>query len=384
MEALLKYRDTVKGGKEVEEEGDSLVFADGSRLPKTTTTAFFVKEGEPPLSLGDVFAFRRARAQGKRLPAAGDQRYIPFLVGRDLEQFLGGKKKSSKYIVAARDRPASNEKADESSLRKRKSDDVQREGKAAVQIESTAKKAKLTEPKLSPQESLLKKIQKREGVRRTRNSVLMSNVSFQGFVMAAKEEIKRKRKRIMMEDSTQNVNRRKRNQRGCPIIVVPAALTSPITMYNVRAFLEEGKYVKLEEAKKQNPIKEPAIYIEKRLGDIGFVRFKIVDSVKKFQDSDWERLAAVITHGPKWQFKDWIFKDTATIFSKCRGLHVYFDDNKLEPHIKTWNVVKLPLKKQSRHEDSLQQHRVWGEIERFLSSKKPDLLDAGKVVVNST
>lgn len=121
--------------------------------------------------------------------------------------------------------------------------------------------------------------------------------------------------------------------------------------------------------------------VEKAIGEHGVVRFKVVDSIKRFRTEDWERVVAVFTMGPTWQFKDWkIWKsDPALIFANCQGLHLYFDDAKLAPHLMTWNVLLCPLKKQTRSQDGIEQHRVWSAIQKFAQTKKLDILKAGVI-----
>ena len=46
------------------------------------------------------------------------------------------------------------------------------------------------------------------------------------------------------------------------------------------------------------------------------VRFKVVDSVKKLEPRQYERIVCVFVHGPAWQFKGWEWKTPVDIFSK--------------------------------------------------------------------
>ena len=228
----------------------------------------------------------------------------------------------------------------------------------------------------APDEALLRRVKKREGASADRDSVLQSSSRFLE-ALAIEREC---RKKSMAEKSGAVVggSKGRAGHGGMPIIVVPVALTAPLNMFNAREFFEKGRYVATETARGANPVKEQSIIIEKAIGGGEMVRFKVVDSVRKFQDQHWDRLAAVVTHGPTWQFKDWRWKDTATIFDHCRGLHLFFDDGKLEPHVRQWNVITFPIKRQSRDKDAQEMHRMWQEIESFLIKKKPGLLEAGR------
>ena len=75
------------------------------------------------------------------------------------------------------------------------------------------------------------------------------------------------------------------------------------------------------------------------------------------------------------QVLGWKWKTPAQIFSNSAGLHVYFDDVKVAPSIKNWNVKVFPLKKQQRNLDNIQAHRIWQEIDYFIRNNKAFFLD---------
>ncbi|GBG31452.1 Cell division control protein 73 [Hondaea fermentalgiana] len=399
-EALAKLRAAVSAKEELKDAGADVEFADGSKLPKDMETALRTSDGKP-LSVGTIALYvmhSSNRTVYHKEHAKEKQRFpniisIQFIAGRELLSYLQGTTKSvSKHFYiegdssgkgAAGAATATGAGADDANQQQTRSQ--QQAGGRGQQGSSQADEGGAGveggRPKQTPEDLLLRKIQRREGVRRDRINVLMSSHNFAADVMRLVGEAQRAKSSHNMNGSSGPAEKKRRLIIGCPIIVVPAAPTAPINLYNVRDFLLEGKFVHAAEAKRRDPTRKSEIYLEKKLGEHGFVRFKIVDSVKRFQDQHWKRLAAVITFGPTWQFKDWKLKDTAQIFDACRGIHIYFDDKKLEPHISDWNVVKIPLKKESRHQDSLQQHRVWDEVEHFLVHRKPDLLASGIIKI---
>lgn len=234
----------------------------------------------------------------------------------------------------------------------------------------------------TPEDMLLRKIKKREGCHRNRNSILQSAHRFTDALRIDWEARKKSKDATNGYGVNQNYSgatpgNKTNTIEGAPIIVVPPLATAPISLLNIRSFLEDGQYVPGSQLRAESSEKEEAVYIERKFSDGTFIRFKVVDSVRKFQNPHWERLTAVFTLGPQWQFKGWRWKDTATVFEKCRGLHVYFDDKKLDDHIKTWNVVKFPLSKQTRSLDRTLSYKIWQAIESFMRSKKPELLQAG-------
>mmetsp|Transcript_3517 Transcript_3517/g.5081 ORF Transcript_3517/g.5081 Transcript_3517/m.5081 type:complete len:407 (+) Transcript_3517:61-1281(+) len=394
--ALLALRAFTSDGKKVEEDGDDYVFGE-KRFKKKTQTAF--KSGAKEyyeldalvyfLSFGDKFAVgeyvRDARQKKIKMVKHGDR--------KELTAFMKGQQAWSSKIDAKEPSDGesqavstTDEAAKESSSKTAKSDESKLgeapDATSADQKKKSAKKRKADTA--SPEEILLRKIKKREDCQRNRNSILLSSHRFIEALRiekdSARNRTQEKQKELLQGGSRRGDRRAEQVKRmGCPIIVVPASMTAPVNMYNVGDFLGNGRYLHTNEARQIKPHKDSEIIIERQLGEHGVIRFKIVDSVKKFQNQHWDRLAAVLADGPKWQFKDWVWKDTATIFDNCRGLHVHFDDKKLPEHVKKWNVVNFPLKKQSRHQDALQVHRIWMEVEKFLTTKKPDLLKAGKV-----
>jgi len=367
-----------------EEASEDYVLAGGARFPKTTRTPVSSSNNFLPLN-ALVHAWSTADlpvGQYIRDARTNNVARLAHLDRPDVLGYLKGEKDWSSRISAeppqSGQAPASGEVAAAQGA-KAADNKAASAPRAGADAEDAGKKRKKGDT-LSPEELLLRKIKKREGSQRDRDSVLQSSQRFMDALMIERE-MKRSRNRAQatLSATSQAFASGKAVPKGIPIIVVPAAPTAPINMFNAKMFLEQGKYVHPDKARKVVRVKPQAEVIERRVGDSGVLRFKVVDSVRKFQDQHWDRVAAVFTQGPTWQFKDWRWKDTATIFDNCRGVHVYFDDQKLEPHIRDWNVVKFTLKKQSRHQDAVEVHKIWMELERFLNTKKPELVVAARV-----
>mmetsp|Transcript_4431 Transcript_4431/g.5898 ORF Transcript_4431/g.5898 Transcript_4431/m.5898 type:complete len:422 (+) Transcript_4431:221-1486(+) len=161
---------------------------------------------------------------------------------------------------------------------------------------------------------------------------------------------------------------------GTPIIVVPAAATSVISLYNVKDYLEKGNYVPSSEARAKSPALVSEVIIERKHPSGGLMKYKVVNSVRGFTGKHWERVVAVFVIGPAYQFKGWKWKEPAEIFNNCQGIHVYFDDVKLNLNVRSWNVEVFELRKQTRNKDKIQAHRIWESIDKFMYDKKPYLL----------
>mmetsp|Transcript_10491 Transcript_10491/g.18525 ORF Transcript_10491/g.18525 Transcript_10491/m.18525 type:complete len:386 (-) Transcript_10491:113-1270(-) len=378
MDAVLALRQYITSHKEAPKLDDdgNFVFDNGVKFPKTTETPVHsLNKGLTLASLVHGYESIDMKVRDYMIDARQKEvMRISQLDKNAIVAYLRGEKDWAPQIK--HDRPDATSEGDgtQSTSAGTDQDATAGGGKADTALEN--KKKRKTDKNLAPEELLLRKVKKREGCQRDRDSVLQSSQRFVEALLIEKDQRKSsndKRKAASKDAPAKKV------VQGRPIIVVPATMTATLNMFNIKSFLENGVYITPTEGRSQNPNRAPALMVEKRLPDSGPCQFKVVDSVKKFQDHHWDRLAAVFTQGPKWQFKDWRWNDTATIFENCRGIHVHFDDHKLEPHLGEWNIVPFPLKKQSRFQDSVQVHKVWLEIENFLATKKPDLLEAAKL-----
>jgi parafibromin len=104
---------------------------------------------------------------------------------------------------------------------------------------------------------------------------------------------------------------RKKSQSRTPIIIVPSAPSSIITIYNCREFLEEFKYVPSEEKKKGGMKRSSDITIYRKKphpsypGQTISKPFKVTDNPLRLNRQEWEQVVAVFVAGPTWQFKGW-------------------------------------------------------------------------------
>ena len=74
---------------------------------------------------------------------------------------------------------------------------------------------------------------------------------------------------------------------GPPIIVVPGGVASIITLYNVKDFLEDGKFVPTMDKKKAIGQKPPSVSIKHYTHDGRTVNFIVIDSTDKLRPQDW-------------------------------------------------------------------------------------------------
>ena len=156
---------------------------------------------------------------------------------------------------------------------------------------------------------------------------------------------------------------------GMPLIIVPSALTSPITLANVRAFLERGVWT--------DPQKHPArssghveVTHEMRTADAVVAThstktvFCVIDNASKLKPADWfvfpffsctffflffmvgeyrDRVVAAFITGAAWQFRDWKWKAANEALSNMAGFYVKFDAEPVPPVIGSWNATVLKV-----------------------------------------
>lgn len=89
-----------------------------------------------------------------------------------------------------------------------------------------------------------------------------------------------------------------------PIIIIPAANTSLVTMFNAKDILQDLRFVTTEEKKNQGGKRDNEILIHRQRNGVS-VPYRVIDNPQKLSPADWERVVAVFVMGPAWQFKGW-------------------------------------------------------------------------------
>ena len=169
-----------------------------------------------------------------------------------------------------------------------------------------------------------------------------------------------------------------------PIVIVPAGTTSLISLLNVKDFLQDFKFASPEEKKKLGTVKESEVLIQRKKDMVVnqqmqsvTVPLRVVDQPLKLTPTDWNRVVAVFVQGPMWQFKGWpaVLPDGSPteIFTKIRGFHVKYDDIKLDPNVKKWDVEVLTISRNKRHMDRACVLKFWEVLDKFMVKNKPNL-----------
>lgn len=117
---------------------------------------------------------------------------------------------------------------------------------------------------------------------------------------------------------------------GVPIILVPSAFQTLITIYNVKEFLEDGVFVQTDAKVKAGAAKPDCITVQKKFSrDRVVAAYEVRDKPSALKAEDWDRVVAVFVLGKEWQFKDWPFKDHVEIFNRSKSrinfkIYIYF------------------------------------------------------------
>ncbi|KAJ9182134.1 hypothetical protein P3X46_006160 [Hevea brasiliensis] len=162
---------------------------------------------------------------------------------------------------------------------------------------------------------------------------------------------------------------------GVPIILVPSAFQTLITIYNVKEFLEDGIYIPTDvKVKQMKGAKPDCVTVQKKFStdrNRVMTAYEVRDKPSALKAEDWDRVVAVFVLGKEWQFKDWPFKDHVEIFNKIIGFFMRFEDDSVESAktVKQWNVKIISISKNKRHQDRAAALEVWDRLEEFVRSR---------------
>eukprot|EP01132_Coremiostelium_polycephalum_P003917 gene3917-4890_t len=250
-------------------------------------------------------------------------------------------------------------------------------------------------------EPLTKSITQREKVSNDRVSILQGQSVFTNILDSYKkfkaEEEEKKRKPHQKSSNGYNVNSKSVDNKTpskptsssstnigspiglknrVPIIIVPSSLTSPLSLYNAKDFLNHSKYIptinKKQEMSAQN-IPKPSQVTFDRINNHQKITYEIIDNIKLLKPEDWGRVAAVFVQGEAWQFKDWKWNNPVDLLENVNGYYMKFDDATLPEVVKSWDVKILNISKSKRHLDQIAQIEFWNSFDNYILAKKPYL-----------
>ena len=157
-----------------------------------------------------------------------------------------------------------------------------------------------------------------------------------------------------------------------PIILVPATITSMLTLYNAEKFFQQSQFVPSDSAKETQFQKSSAVNVEHQHPSGKKIKFSIVDNIGRLED--WDRVVAVFCSGQDWQFRGWKWQEPVELFTNVKGFHLKYSDSKLDSNVRGWNVSVLEVNRYKRHLDAQCVHQFWAVMDQWIASNKPQVL----------
>ncbi|EGF80142.1 hypothetical protein BATDEDRAFT_35087 [Batrachochytrium dendrobatidis JAM81] len=158
-----------------------------------------------------------------------------------------------------------------------------------------------------------------------------------------------------------------------PIIIVPAAAQSVLTLYNVKEFLIDQKFIPTDTYRNRGENKPVDVTLERdpmKLAPGAHQKFLVLDSVETLRPHDWDRVVAVITMGQEWQFRGWKWEKPVEIFHNVLGFSLKFVDEPPPGQASLWNVENLNIHRSRRYLDGTVVYSFWQLIDGYMRGPK--------------
>ncbi|KPI87288.1 putative RNA polymerase-associated protein CDC73 [Leptomonas seymouri] len=146
-----------------------------------------------------------------------------------------------------------------------------------------------------------------------------------------------------------------------PILLVPSAPTAPLQLINIKQFLERGAYVdpaslyidqetgvaNIRDSKPHSVVVRPGSFHDPHKYHVAFRQFRVVDDADEVDD--WSHVCGCIVEGKLWQLQGWYpaeppqARTPSRLFTRIRAFLAYFEEDKVPPQCREWNVYSLPL-----------------------------------------
>lgn len=159
-----------------------------------------------------------------------------------------------------------------------------------------------------------------------------------------------------------------------PIIIIPAAPKSLITMFNAKEILQDLKYVSTEDKRAGGAKRENDVLIQRRKEGGLTVPYRVLDNPGRLNNAEWDRVVAVFVMGQAWQFKGWPHEGKPVdILSRIAGFHIKQQEATLEKNIDNWAVTVIQLSRTKRHLDRANLLTFWERLDKHILKHKPHL-----------
>merc|ERR1712106_1315552 len=156
-----------------------------------------------------------------------------------------------------------------------------------------------------------------------------------------------------------------------PIIIIPAAPKSLITMFNAKEILQDLKYVSTEDKRAGEAKRENDVLIQRRKEGGLTVPYRVLDNPGRLTNAEWDRVVSVFVMGQAWQFKGWPNGEKPVdILSKICGFHLKTQEENLEKNISNWAVTIIELSRMKRHLDRAALLKFWEILDKHMIKHK--------------
>ncbi|KAI8083191.1 RNA pol II accessory factor, Cdc73 family-domain-containing protein [Gilbertella persicaria] len=260
--------------------------------------------------------------------------------------------------------------------------------------ESLTKKAKVAPPQSEDSKKVVEKVNSREREIITRSSVLQGTKNFTHAINLAKQLVLGKdvppanrtnttqkaghKSSTKPTTTTTPVTAAAKSQKlsskdKIPLVIVPAAPTAKFTLYNIKQFLEDQKYIDSQELREGGLKKPERVTIERKKPNGQIVPYHVVDSVAQFKQSDWDRVCCVFVAGQLWQFKGWKWERPVDLFSNVKGFYPKWNSDKVNSPASEWAVTEVNIHRSKRHMDRATVSQFWDALDSYNATHKPYL-----------
>ena len=113
-----------------------------------------------------------------------------------------------------------------------------------------------------------------------------------------------------------------KKQSKSPIIIVPSAITSCLTLENSVEFFTAGTLPEVT-GKRQILTGKPKAKTFNRVIQGTTINCHVLDNPTKLSPADWDRVVATFLIGATWQFTGWHWKEPVDIFSHSLSLFAF-------------------------------------------------------------
>ncbi|CAN0423693.1 unnamed protein product [Ascophyllum nodosum] len=159
-----------------------------------------------------------------------------------------------------------------------------------------------------------------------------------------------------------------------PVIIVPNVLSSLVTLHNVKDLLEDGRFVTPTEKKEKGERKPSEVVIERTNSQGKLMKYRFIDNATRLHPKEWKACVCVLVQGAAWQFKGWQWEQPVSLFQNVLGVHLKFDDVRVNEKVAQWNVRVLEVHKHKRHMDTGAFLEFWRLLDEFMLLNKPEMM----------